>query len=69
MKYYIREIRPYIKFMIPGVDAGCAVDGYGWFSEDKEEELRKKITLNDPLEMLIFKERFVEVSNETISYN
>ena len=60
MKYYIRQIKPYIKFTIPGADLGCAVDGYDWVPEDMEEELRRYIKLDAPLAILTFKERFVE---------
>jgi hypothetical protein len=66
MKYYVREIKPYIQLPIPGTDVGFAVDGYGWVPEDMEEELRSKIELLEPWDILIFKERFVEVQNEPI---
>lgn len=71
MKYYIREIKPFIEILPgPGVyGAKYAVDGYDWVHEDREEELRNSITFNKLFEKLIFKERFVEVSNEIISQN
>lgn len=63
MKYYMREIKPYIKLPLPGCDAGYAVDGYDWVSEDMEEELRSAITVDPAWAVLIFKERFMEVQN------
>jgi hypothetical protein len=61
MKYYVRQIKPYIKFDIPGVALGCAVDGYDWVPEDMEAELRRCIKPDEPLAILTFKERYVEV--------
>ena len=61
MKYYIREIKPYMQFTVSGMDAGFAVDGYDWVSEDMEDELRANIINTDGLFVLAFKERFVEV--------
>jgi hypothetical protein len=65
MKYYIRQIRPYIKFpSLPGMlCVSRAVDGYDWVHEDLEEQLRNEIVLSDPWDTLTFKERFVEVAN------
>lgn len=60
MKYYVRQIKPYIKFDIPGVDLGCAVGGYDWVPEDMEAELRRHIKPEEPLAILTFKERYVE---------
>ena len=62
MKYYIKQIKPYIS---PPCLQGfnCSpdpVDGYDWVSEDMEEELRQNIVVKDPWSKLIFKERFVE---------
>ena len=62
MRYYMRQIKPYIQFPIPGTDVGYAVEGYDWVSEDMEEELRGTIELPEPWYMLVFKERFVEVA-------
>ena len=64
MKYYIRQIKPYMRLMVLGGDAGYAVDGYDWVPEDMEEELRAKIGNIDGLFELTFKERFVEVHND-----
>ena len=69
MKYYIRQIKPYIKLVLPGTDAGFAVDGFDWVSEDMEEELRKDLTVDPAWAVLTFKERYVEAPNETISNN
>jgi hypothetical protein len=64
MKYYIRQIRPYIKpFALPGMLCiSYPVDGYDWVSEDLEEQLRNEIVLSDKWDTLTFKERFVEVT-------
>lgn len=62
MKYYVRQIKPYIQLPLPGTDVGFAVDGYDWLPEDMEEELQNKIELPEPWYVLAFKERFVEVS-------
>lgn len=64
MKYYTRQIKPFIKLPFPGTDVGYAVDGYDWVSEDMEEELRSAITLDPFWAVLTFKERFVEVQPE-----
>lgn len=63
MKYYIRQIRPYIKTpSLPGtLCISYPVDGYDWVSEDLEEQLRSEIVLDDTRDTLTFKERFVEV--------
>lgn len=63
MKYYIRQIKPYIKPpSLPGMMCiSYPVDGYDWVSEDLEEELRKSIVLDDPWSKLGFQERYVEV--------
>jgi hypothetical protein len=63
MKYYIRQIKPYLQLpKTPGtLNISRAVDGYGWAPEDMEEELRKKIVVEEPWGALIFEERFVEV--------
>lgn len=62
MKYYTRQIKPYIQPpALPGMlCASYAVDGYDWVPEYQEEELRKEIVLYDPWETLVFKDRFVE---------
>lgn len=65
MKYYIKQIKPYI---IPPCLQGCNCDpdpvkGYDWVSEDMKEELRQNITVKDPWSKLIFEVRFVEVNN------
>jgi hypothetical protein len=64
MKYYIRQIRPYIQPpSLPGMlCVSYPVEGYDWVSEDLEEHLRSEIVLNDPWDKLTFKERFVEVT-------
>jgi hypothetical protein len=71
MKYYIRQIKPYIKPpSLPGMlCTSYAVDGYGWVSEDLEEELRNNIVIEDSWSTLVFKERFVEVQYEPILQN
>lgn len=61
MRYYIRQIKPYMQLTVLGTDAGFAVDGYDWVPEDMEEELRAQIVNTDGLFVLTFKERFVEV--------
>ena len=66
MKYYTKQIKPYMRLTVLGGDAGYAVDGYDWVPEDMEDELRKNIINTDGLFVLTFKERFVEVPNETI---
>lgn len=60
MKYYIRQIKPYIQLPLPGADAGFAVDGYDWVPEDMEAELRRTIVPDPIWATLVFKERFVE---------
>lgn len=69
MKYYVRQIKPFIKLPFPGADTGYAVDGYDWVPEDMEEDLRKTITLDPFWAVLTFKERFVEVQDDTILQN
>ena len=61
MKYYIRQIKPYIQFNLYGMVAGYPVDGYDWVPEDMEEELRGTIIQLPDWAILTFKERFVEV--------
>lgn len=65
MKYYIRQIKPYI--YSPGLqgfsDKIFPVKGYDWVSEELEEELRKRIIIEDPWGKLILKEKYVEVAN------
>ena len=63
MKYYTRQIKPFIQHKAgSGVYATqYTVDGYDWVSEELEEELRSKIVFNRFYDDLIFKERFVEV--------
>lgn len=63
MKYYIRQIKPYVKPpFLPGMRCILyPLDGYDWVSEDLEEELKNNIVLEDPWSTLTFKERFVEV--------
>lgn len=63
MKYYVREIKPYIQMSLPGCDAGYSVDAFDWVPEDREEELRNTIEVDPAWAVLIFKERFVEVRN------
>ena len=60
MKYYVRQIKPYIKPpSLPGmICIWYAVDGYDWMSEDAESELRKEIVVEDVGSTLVFKERF-----------
>lgn len=62
MKYYIRQIKPYIE---PPALQGCncaldPVEGYDWQPEDVEEDLRNEIMISDPWSKLVFKERFIE---------
>ena len=64
MKYYVRQIKPFVKLPFPGADVCCAVNGYDWVSEDMEEELRNTIQVDPLFEELTFKERFVEVQND-----
>ncbi len=64
MKYYIKQIKPYIQ---PPALQGCncdpdPVEGYDWVPEDMEEELRKNIIVKDSWSKLIFKERYIESS-------
>lgn len=63
MKYYIRQIKPFIQPpALPGtLCVSYAVDGYDWVSEEMEEELKKEIVVEDSWSTLVFKERFVEV--------
>ena len=67
MKYYIRQIKPYID--PPSLHGfNCSpypVDGYDWVSEDMEKKLREEIVVNDSWSKLIFKERFVEAPRAT----
>ena len=63
MKYYVRQIKPFVKIPLPGCDAGYAVEGYDWVPEDMEEELRNTITVDPAWAVLVFKERFVEARN------
>ena len=69
MKYYVRQIKPFIKLPFPGADAGYSVDGYDWMPEDMEEELRNTIQVDKLFEELTFKERFVEAQDETLLQN
>lgn len=67
MKYYIRQIKPYIE---PPALQGCncspvPVDGYDWVPEDMEEKMRKEIVITDFWSKLIFKERFVNAPRVT----
>lgn len=63
MKYYIRQIKPYIQPpQLQGFnDHPFPVKGYGWFPEETEDALRESIIVKDPWSKLIFVERFVEV--------
>lgn len=62
MKYYIREIKPFI--YSPGLqgfrDTEFPVKGYDWVSEDMEEELRNTIEVKDPWGKLIIHYRLRE---------
>lgn len=66
MKYYVRQIKPYIEPpCLQGFNnALIPVKGYDWVSEDLEEELRKNIIVEDPWSKLIFRDRFVEVNSK-----
>jgi len=66
MKYYIKQIKPYINPpQLQGFnDKPYPVDGYDWMSEDMEEELRNTIEVKDPWSKLVFYSRFVEVSHD-----
>ena len=66
MKYYIRQIKPYIQSpCLQGFNnKPYPVEGYDWVPEDLEEELRKNIVVKDPWSELVFYERFVDVSKE-----
>lgn len=65
MKYYIRQIKPYIQPpQLQGFnDRPFPVEGYDWVSEDLEEELRSRIEVKDPWSKLIFDKRIVEIKN------
>jgi hypothetical protein len=69
MKYYIRQIKPYIQPpQLQGFnDKPFPVVGYDWVSEDLEEELRNTIVVSDHWSKLIFEKRIVEVKN-TVPY-
>lgn len=63
MKCYIRQIKPYIQ---PPALQGFSnkpypIEGYEWFPEDMEEELREEITVEDHWSTLIFKERYISI--------
>lgn len=63
MKCYIRQIKPYIQ---PPALQGFSnkpypIEGYEWFPEDMEEELREEIVIKDSWSTLIFKERYISV--------
>ena len=66
MKYYIRQIKPFIQPpALQGMRCEAyAVEGYDWAPENHEEELRKEIVLEDSWSTLVFKERYVEVEPE-----
>ena len=66
MKYYIRQIKPYIEppYLQGFNNSLIPVKGYDWVSEDLEEELRKNIIVEDPWSKLIFRDRFVEVNGK-----
>lgn len=66
-KYYIRQIKPFIQIE-PG-HASYALPEYDWEPEDMEEDLRNSIILEEDWMILVFKERYVEAPNETISNN
>jgi hypothetical protein len=68
MKFYIRQIKPYIRPpQLQGFnDRPYPVDGYDWVSEDLEDELRKNIVVSDPWSKLIFEHRIVEVQNAVL---
>ena len=65
MKYYVREIKPYIKPpCLQGFNNNpYPVKGYDWVSEDLEEQLRNEIIVEDSWSILFFKERYIEVEN------
>jgi hypothetical protein len=64
MKLYKREIKPMIN---PGSFYGVKWDLIpvrdfdNWYPEEREEELAKALNINDPYDILVFEERFVEV--------
>lgn len=62
MKYYIRQIKPYVQPpCLPGFNCSAyPVEGYDWVLEDLEDELSKEIVVNDSMSELIFRERFIE---------
>ena len=65
MKYYIRQIKPYIQPpQLQGFnDRPFPVKGYDWVQEDLEGALRDQIVVSDPWSKLIFKKRIVEASD------
>lgn len=67
MKYYKRQIKPYIKPpQLQGFNGRpYPVEGYDWVSEDLEEELRNSIVVSDPWSRLIFEYKIVEVTDAT----
>jgi hypothetical protein len=70
MKLYKREIKPMIN---PGSFYGVKWDLIpvrdfdNWYPEEREEELAKALNINDPYDILVFEERFVEVEAEPIT--
>lgn len=66
MKIYVRLISPYIKPpCLQGMNCEpYPVEGWGWCNEDMEEFLREKIVINDCMSELIFKEKYVVLTDE-----
>lgn len=71
MTYYIKQIKSYIQPpALPGCSANpTPIEGYDWAPENQMgaiiEELYDKNLLNDPMNRLIFEEKYVEVYNGT----
>ena len=63
MKYYVRQVRPYVEtLLMPGIyGAAAPLEGYDYVPEDMEEQLRNEIVISNPSYRLIFNEKFVEV--------
>ena len=66
MKLYAKLIKPYIE--PPALQGfSCApteVEGWGWCSEEMEDYLREKIVVNDSWSKLIFKEKYVVLTDK-----
>ena len=69
MKLYVREIKPYIKPpCLQGFNGSpYPVEGYDWVSEDLEDKLRNEIVVSDSWSELVFKERYIMISDGLIS--